>query len=97
MCNEEHLDAALEAFMKLLLPVTDRHAPINKLTVRSVKSPWIDYELRNCMAERDEAKVIANQSDNTADWQTYSILTSHVTKLNKKKKKLYYGRKMNDN
>ena len=53
--------------MKLLIPVTDRHAPIKKRTVRTSKSPWIDDELKNCMAERDEAKGIANKSDNTAD------------------------------
>ena len=71
MCNKEHPDAALEAFMKFLLPVTDRHAPIKKLTVKTAKSPWIDDELKNVMTERDEAKGMANKSGNTADWQTY--------------------------
>ena len=42
--------ASLEAFIKLLLPVTDRHASIKKLTFRTAKSPWIDDELKNCMA-----------------------------------------------
>jgi hypothetical protein len=60
MCNEEHTDAALEAFMKRLLPVTARQAPVKKLTVRTAKSPWIDDSLINCMAERDEAKEMAN-------------------------------------
>jgi hypothetical protein len=59
-CYEEQSHAALEALMKLLLPVTDRHAPIKKLTVRTAKSPWIDDEFRNCMAEWGEAKGIAN-------------------------------------
>ena len=87
MFNEEQPDAALDALMKLLLLVTDGHAPIKKQTVRIAKHPWID-SLKICMAERDEAKGIANHSDITADWQTYSKLKNHITKLNKKKKKL---------
>ena len=37
--NKEHPDAE---FMKLLLPIIDKHAPVKKLTVRTVKAPWID-------------------------------------------------------
>jgi hypothetical protein len=39
-------DAALDTFMKLLIPVTNKHAPTKKITVKTVKSPWIDEELR---------------------------------------------------
>ena len=39
--------------MKLLLPIIDKHAPVKKLTVGTVKAPWIDEELKNCMVERD--------------------------------------------
>jgi hypothetical protein len=44
MCNEEHPDTVLEAFMKLHLALTDRH--IKNLTVKTAKSPWIDDELK---------------------------------------------------
>jgi hypothetical protein len=44
--------------------------------------------------ERDEAKGMANKSVCTADWQTYCKLRNHLTKLNKKKKKLYYKTKI---
>ena len=56
MCNEEQPDPALDAFMKLLIPVTNKHAPIKKMTVKMVKSLWFDEELKNGMLERDEAK-----------------------------------------
>ena len=59
VCNEEQPDAALDTFMKLLIPVTNKHAPIKKMTyvnVKTVKSLWIDEEFKNCMVERDEAK-----------------------------------------
>jgi hypothetical protein len=45
--NEEHPDAALDEFRKLLLPINDKHAPVKKLTVRPVQAPWIDEELKN--------------------------------------------------
>jgi hypothetical protein len=31
-------------------------APVEKLTVRTVEAPWIDEELKSCVAERDGAK-----------------------------------------
>ena len=39
-------DAAHDTFMKLLNPVTNKHAPIKKITVKTVKSQWIDEELK---------------------------------------------------
>jgi hypothetical protein len=32
--------------------------PIKKQTVKTAKSPWINEDLKNCIAERDEAKGI---------------------------------------
>jgi hypothetical protein len=40
----------------LLLPIIDKHAPVKKLTVRTVTALWIDEALNNCMVERDGAK-----------------------------------------
>ena len=47
MIIKGHPDAALDAFMKLLLPTIDKHAPVKQLNVRTVKDPWIDEELKN--------------------------------------------------
>ena len=65
--------------MKLLLPIIDKHVPVKKLTVRTVKAPWIDEEFKNCMFERVGAKGVANKSG----WLTYCKLRNYVTKLNK--------------
>ena len=48
------------------------------------------------MVEKDEAKGMANKSGCTTDWQMYCKLRNHVTKLNKKNKKLYNETKMYD-
>ena len=61
--NKVHPDAALDEFMKLLLPIINKHEPVTKLTVRTVKAPRIDEELNNCMVERDGEKGVANKSD----------------------------------
>ena len=80
--NEEQTDTALDTFMKLLIPVANKHAPIKKMTVKTVKSPWIDVELKNVMVETDEAKGTANKSGCTTDWKSYCKLRNHVTKMN---------------
>jgi lipoate-protein ligase A len=35
VCNEEQSETALETFMKLHIPVTNKHAPIKKMTVKT--------------------------------------------------------------
>jgi hypothetical protein len=54
--NKEHPEAALDTFTKLLLPIIDQHATVKKPIFRTVKAPWIDEELKNCITERDGAK-----------------------------------------
>jgi hypothetical protein len=93
VCNEEQQDAALDTFMKLLIPVTNKLTPIKNMTVKTVKSLWIDEEFENSMFERDEAKGMAIKSGSPTDWQTYCKLRKHVTKLNKKQ--LHYETKRN--
>jgi hypothetical protein len=68
---------------------------MKKITVKTDNSLWIDEELRNCMVERAEARLMANKSGFTTDWQKHGKLRNHVTKLNKNKKKLYFETKIN--
>jgi hypothetical protein len=88
VCNGKQPDAALDTFIKLLIPVTYKD-------VKTVKTPWIDEELKNCMVEKEEAKEIPNRSGCTTDWQTYCKLRNHVTKLIKNNK-LHYETKIYD-
>ena len=59
--------------MKLLLPIIDKHVPVRKLTVRTVKVPWIDEEFKNCMFERVVAKGVADKSGFTSGWLFYVL------------------------
>ena len=65
--NEEQPVAALDTFMKLLIPATNKQAPIKKMIVKTDTFLWIDEELINCMVERDEGKGMANTSGCTTD------------------------------
>ena len=96
MLEKMHVNAALDYFMNLFSAVCDKHAPIKKLTVRSLKAPWLDEELRNLMRERDLLKRSAIMSGNVADWQAYRSLRNIITKLNRQKKKYYYHSKFEE-
>jgi F420-dependent methylenetetrahydromethanopterin dehydrogenase len=78
--------------MKLLIPVTNKHAPIKRMTVKTVTSPWIDEELKNCMIERDEAKVWQISLAAQLIAKRTAKLRNRVTKL--KKNKLHYETKI---
>ena len=82
--NEEHPDAALDEFMKLLLPIIDKHEPVKKRTVRTVKAQWIDEELKNGMVERDGGEKEWVKS--LAVHLTGCKLRNDVTKLNNNNK-----------
>lgn len=43
-CND--VDFALSIFVKLFSTICDKHAPMTKDTVRKIKAPWLDDELR---------------------------------------------------
>ena len=77
------------------MPSVDQHPPVKKLTVRTVRTPWTDDELKHVMVQINYAKEVANKSDCSVDWLTYRKLRKVVTKLNKKKKKSYYQTKIN--
>jgi hypothetical protein len=72
VCNEEQPDTALDTFMKLLVP--NKHTPIKKMTVKTVKSPWIDEELRG-MRQKVWQIILAAQ-----------VIGKHTTNLKTKYK-----------
>lgn len=85
--NCSHVEAALLTFMNLFSAVYDKHAPIKKCSIRSVRAPWIDTDLRYCMKERDRLKKSAIKSGSPADWKAYRSLRNKTTKMNRQKKK----------
>lgn len=79
MFREEEPDAALKAFLSKFVPVIDHHAPVRKMTVRTFGAPWLDEELKQQMALRNEAKAIANKTGSVIDRRKYFKLRNYVT------------------
>jgi hypothetical protein len=63
VCNDEQPDAALDT---LLIPVTNKEKE-KQMTVKTVKSLWIDEEFKNGMIEKDETTDMAYRSGCTFD------------------------------
>lgn len=78
--QEEDPNTALNVFNSLLMSIIDKHAPVKKRTVRNVTSPWLDQELRQYMAQRNQAKAEAIKSDDALQWVLYRKLRNYVTK-----------------
>lgn len=89
-----YLKSALAKFEVLFMPVVEKHAPLRMFTVKNVRTLWLDRELKEHMAERNQAKLIASKSGSKSDWQVYCKLRNFVTGLTRKKKKLYYEKKI---
>lgn len=89
-----HPENALAKCEVLFMPLVEKHAPLRMFTVKNVRTPWLDRELKEHMAERNQAKLIASKSGYKSDWQVYCKLRNFVTGLTRKKKKLYYEKKI---
>lgn len=91
------VEIALSHFVQLFSHICDSHAPIKKQTVRGIKAPWLDRELRHLIEERNQLRTAATVSGNVTDWDAYRSLRNKVTKINRSKKKLYYQSLLEEN
>ena len=58
------------------MSVVNKHAPVQKFTVKNRSAPWLDYSLRTLMTERDRAKkgsVISGSVDDRLNIVLYAI------------------------
>ncbi|KAI8486069.1 hypothetical protein Bbelb_361690 [Branchiostoma belcheri] len=83
--------------MLLFNSVADAHAPVRRIAVRANPAPWLDTELREAMAMRDDAKSAADLYGLHSDIAVYKKLRNYVVKLNRKKKEHYFKTKMAEN
>lgn len=93
--QEDDPNLALGVFDRLLLPIVNKYASVKKLTVRNVRSPWLDHELKAHMKERAGAKAEATKFGGEQEWNKYRKLRNFVTMLNKKKKRIFYHKTIN--
>lgn len=89
-----YLKSALAKFEVLFMPVVEKHAPLRMFTVKNVRTLWLDRELKEHMAERNQAKLIASKSGSKSDWQVYCKLRNFVTGLTRKKRNYIMKRRL---
>ena len=90
MLEKNNPDEAVENFDKLFEEIVNKHAPVKKRSIRSVRSPW--NELKECMEQRDNAKKMAIRSMN----RIAKFIINYATKLNIKKKKTHHEKVFNN-
>lgn len=71
---EDDPDRALEAFTSSIMPIMDKHAPMRRITVRTITAPWVDLELKEHIKLRNELKAEAITSGNSILWNKYRKL-----------------------
>lgn len=83
-------ETALLKLNKLKMPLVEKHAPMRKSNVRNTTTPWLNKEIKDYMKMRDQLKKTALITGNKCDWDLYRKMRNSVTKLNRKKRKIYF-------
>lgn len=94
--NQENVDEAILKFNDTFLSIVNKHAPVKRFTVKNKETPWLDKDLKQLIKQREQAKEIASFSGKAEDWILYRKLRNQTTKLNRNKRKLYYGIKIDN-
>lgn len=85
----KNTDEALEILLNILLSVFDKHAPFKKLTLRRYQAQWVDQELKIYMQQRNNPKLVAQQTKFVEDKQEYNKPRISVIRFNIKKKQYF--------
>ena len=74
----------------------NKHAPFISVRRRKKPSPWINEEYTSLARERDHLKRKFDKHGALTDWTEYKKVRNKVNNLNKKLKKSYYLKELND-
>ena len=83
----EDVDLALKMLSDNLIAILDRMAPIRTIQIRENYAPWLSYETKKLMAERDSAQQMAAQSKLESDWTLFKRLRNKVNSILRSEKK----------
>ena len=74
-------EAACSAFLSLITPIIDKHAPLKRTRIKQKDSPWMTANIIKLMRKRDRLKQKAKNSKKDADWNKYKKARNNVTTL----------------
>ena len=83
-------------FRENFISLCNKHAPFISVRRRQKPSPWINEEYIRLARERDYMKMKFDKHGAPADWNKYKKIRNRVNNLNKKLKRNYYIKELND-
>ena len=89
----DNVDQALKILNDSLTQILDIMAPIKTIQIRENYAPWLSSEIKQKMADRDEAQKIAAQTKLDKDWKLYKQLRNNVNSILKNEKRKWQRRK----
>ena len=79
LCND--VNEKLPHFNEAFFQVLDNHAPIKKIKIKRRRCPFINEEIKEKMAKRDQAHKIARETGALVDWQYYRDCRNDVKRV----------------
>ena len=68
-------------FNQAFFRVLDNHAPIKKIKIKDQRCPFINEEIKEKMAKRDQAHKIGRETGALVDWQYYRDYRNDVKRV----------------
>ena len=82
-----------EAFFRVL----ENHAPIKEIKIKHRRCPFINEEIKEKMAKRDQAHKIARETGALVDWQYYRDCRNDVKTVLREAEKEYVQNEIKKN
>ena len=82
----DDVDSALQLLTDNFTNILDQMAPIHTIQIRENYAPWLSYETKRIMAERDIAQKKAAETKYEEDWKLFRRLRNKVNSLLKNEK-----------
>ena len=93
----ETLDEAVNRFTETLMLLIEKHAPLQNRRVSQKYCLWLTSEYQKLRKTRDKLKKFADISKSTYLLLSYKHVKNKVNALNRKLKKEYYTKQINEN
>ena len=91
----EDCERAVELLTSKLTAILDVMAPIVTVQVRAKYAPWMSQNTKVKIKERDDAQLLASETNLDDDWRKYKTLRNNVTNTLRTEKKIWQSKKIN--
>ena len=85
------IDDKVMVFETLFLGVTNQHAPLKTIRVKSHPAPWISKPIRREMDKRNKLLKAFRSNRSNQNWQQYRIQRNFVTNLQRQAKQSHFA------